>query len=53
MARQMVSMADGDALDTKALLQVLTAVKKATFPSGYRRDGPASTGKSRIPSTTL
>jgi len=31
MARQMVSMADGDALDTKALLQVLTAVKKGDF----------------------
>ena len=39
MARQMVSMADGDALDTKALLQVLTAVKKGDFsvrlPSGW------------------
>jgi hypothetical protein len=31
MARQMVSMADSDALDTKALLQVLTAVKKGDF----------------------
>src|SRR6266481_2105760 len=39
MARQVVSMADGDALDTKALLQLLTAVKKGDFsvrlPSGW------------------